>query len=113
MPTAWKGADHDVLGGIKFVDEGEGDMPEPASHPVPLHGITDCLADDESDTGTGVVDVVTKNVHDNIRLRGSNPSLHGGSEIARPGHPILRWEQGPTNPDGSGRQCATALGAPT
>src|SRR6478736_3978381 len=65
---------------------------------MPLDRRTDRFADDEADSRTCAVGVVTTDMDDDVGLNCPHPSLDRGAELGRPGHAVLRWEQRPANP---------------
>ena len=68
-------------------------MPQTPCHPVPLYCATYRLRDDEPDARGCIRRVILPaGMHDDIRLRRSNPPLDGVAELRRPCHPVLSRE---------------------
>ncbi|CAN5807663.1 hypothetical protein BH09ACT7_BH09ACT7_34080 [soil metagenome] len=58
-----------------------------------LHGRTDRLGDHQADPGSFGVGLIAADMHDQIGLDSPNPVLDRRTELRRPCHPVLRWEQ--------------------
>ncbi len=77
-PTARQRPDYHLIGLMEIAQHGSGDMPQPAGDPVPFHGRTHRLADNEPDARSRDLVMITPrpNVNDDIGLHHANPVLH-------------------------------------
>jgi hypothetical protein len=87
VPTAGKRTDHYSVAVVEFINDSTSDVAQPPRHPVPLYGVTDGLAHDQTDPWRVVIDGAQR-VHDEIGLDGSYPTFDRQPEIRRPRHPV-------------------------
>lgn len=91
VPAARQRADDHTVLNIQIVENPARGMTEPSGHTMAYHGIADGFGDDQSDSGSGLTGLVgTKRVQHEVGLGRPRPSTDCGTELGRPGHPVLR-----------------------
>lgn len=84
---------------MKFGEQSGDTMPQPPGHPMPLHGVSDGFAHNQTHPRAGSSPAVGHDdVEHQIRLAHSGTPFDGVPEFCRPGHPVLSWEHGPRLP---------------